>query len=151
MKNIITIIAICFMAFNANAQKVTKKILEGKWMLIHATLDGSQFDIKNSTVKLTPEYLAGYKNKTPEQANAMAIKQMNREMAGNYFTFSKETVEFKFLADTIDTESYELSETDGKYYITTPSDKYIVRIVGKMLHLEVPAEGQELKLILERQ
>jgi len=151
MKNIITLIAICFVAINANAQKVTQKMLEGKWMVIQLTMDGNVFDIKNNTVKLTPEYLAGFKKKTPDEANAYMVKQMNKEMTGNYFQFIGNVFEMKFLADTIDTEKYEVKESNGKYFITSPSDEFEVRIEGRLLHAGTSADGRELKLILEKQ
>lgn len=151
MKNILTIAVVFFIAFSANAQKVTQKMLEGKWMLTQLTMDGNVFDIKNNTVKLTPEYLAGFKKKTPEEANAYMIKQMNKEMTGNYFQFIGNVFEMKFLADTVDTEKYELTELKGKYYITSPSDEFEVHIEGKLLYANASADGQELKLILERE
>lgn len=126
-------------------------MLEGKWMLTKITMDGSVFDIKNNTVSLTPEYIAGYKNKTTEQAIAMAIKQMNREMTGNYFAFLGNNLEMKFLADTIDTDKYELAEIKGVYYVVVSTDKMSVRIEGKMMYAELSSESQKIIMEMEKQ
>lgn len=116
MKKNLLMLALCFTATFAFAQKITNKDLQGHWNMVSFSTQGVQYEIATGQVDIPADMKAQVDAQTLESIKG-GMKQAAEQFKGAYADFDGASIKMGMAASS-ETNLYTLTEKEGKQYLT---------------------------------